>query len=73
MRDGRGLVVQEVVVSFLHEAFLPAPDTGLRFPGLAHNLTGADPGVTVLRRLIHAGYAHFVIEQPDGCRVLLPA
>ena len=36
------LVAQEAVVTFLHEAFLPAPDTGLRLAGLAHDLIGAD-------------------------------
>ena len=43
-RDARGsrLVAQEAVVTFLHEAFLPAPDTGLRLAGLAHDLVGAD-------------------------------
>ena len=42
--DARGpcLVAQKAVVTFLHEAFLPAPDTGLRFAGLAHDLIGAD-------------------------------
>src|SRR5271163_4005809 len=36
------LVAQEAVVTFLHEAVLPAPDTGLRLAGLAHDLIGAD-------------------------------
>ena len=42
--DARGprLVAQKAVVTFLHEALLPAPDTGLRFPGLAHDFIGAD-------------------------------
>jgi len=29
--------------------------------------------VLALRRLVHGSRLHFVIEQPDGCRVLLPA
>src|SRR6266705_6440913 len=29
--------------------------------------------VVALRRLIHGNRPHFVIEQPDGCCVLLPA
>src|SRR5450756_1387982 len=42
--DARGacLIVQEAVVTRLHEAFLPAPHTGLRFAGPAHNLIGAN-------------------------------
>ena len=36
------LVAQETVITFLHEAFLPAPDTGLRFAGPAHDLIGAN-------------------------------
>src|SRR6185437_6662270 len=43
-RDTRGarLVTQQAAVTFLHEAFLPAPDTGLRFAGLTHDLVGTD-------------------------------
>ena len=43
-RDARGsrLIAQEAVVTSLHEAFLPAPHTGLRLAGLAHDLIGAD-------------------------------
>ena len=42
--DARGprLVAQKTVVTLLHEALLPAPDTGFRFAGLAHDLIGAD-------------------------------
>ena len=29
--------------------------------------------VLAFRRLVHGGRLHFVIEQPDGCRILLPA
>lgn len=29
--------------------------------------------VMVLRRVLHGARVHYVIEQPDGCRVLLPA
>ena len=36
------LVAQETVIPFLHEALLPAPDTGLRFAGPAHDLIGAN-------------------------------
>src|SRR5665811_1380012 len=36
------LVAQETVIAFLHEAFLPAPDTGLRLTGPAHDLIGAN-------------------------------
>src|ERR1035437_5353786 len=36
------LIVQEAVVTRLHEAFLPAPHTGLRFAGPAHDLIGAN-------------------------------
>src|SRR3954470_10267049 len=35
MREGR-------VLSRLHKAFLPAPHTGLRLAGLAHDLVGAE-------------------------------
>src|ERR1017187_10939442 len=43
-RDARGacLIVQEAVVTCLHEAFLPAPHTGLRLAGPAHDLIGAN-------------------------------
>ena len=37
-----GLVAQEASIASLHEAFLPAPHTGLRLAGLAHDLVGAD-------------------------------
>jgi hypothetical protein len=37
-----GLVAQEALIASLHEAFLPAPHTGLRLTGLAHDLVGAD-------------------------------
>ena len=42
--DTRGscLIAQEAVVTRLHEAFLPAPHTGLRLAGLVHDLMGAD-------------------------------
>src|SRR6266853_4498159 len=33
----------------------------------------AGESVLAYRRLTHGGGLHFVIEQPDGCRVLLPA
>src|SRR5208282_6125145 len=36
------LVAQETVITFLHEAFLPAPDTSLRLAGPAHDLIGAN-------------------------------
>ena len=36
------LVAQETVITFLHKAFLPAPNTGLRLAGPAHDLIGAD-------------------------------
>jgi hypothetical protein len=38
MRD----IAQEAIVTRLHEAFLPAPHTSLRFASLAHDLIGAD-------------------------------
>jgi hypothetical protein len=43
-RNARGacLIVQEAVVTRLHEAFLPAPDTGLRLAGPAHDFIGAN-------------------------------
>jgi hypothetical protein len=43
-RDARGarLVAQQPFITLLHEAFLPAPDTGFRFAGLAHDLIGPD-------------------------------
>ena len=43
-RDARWprLVAQETVITFLHEAFLPAPDTSLRLAGPAHDLIGAN-------------------------------
>jgi hypothetical protein len=42
--DARGsrLIAQEAVITSLHEAFLPAPNTGLRLAGAAHDLMGAD-------------------------------
>ena len=42
--DARGarLIVQETIITFLHKAFLPAPDTGLRLAGPAHDLIGAN-------------------------------
>ena len=42
--DARGsrLIAQEAVITSLHEAFLPAPNTGLRLAGPAHDLMGAD-------------------------------
>ena len=36
------LVAQQTVVTSLHEAFLPAPHTGFRFAGPAHDLVGTD-------------------------------
>jgi hypothetical protein len=39
---GAGLIVQEAVVTRLHEAFLPTPHTGLRFAGPAHDLISAN-------------------------------
>ena len=36
------LVAQQTIIAFLHEAFLPAPDTGFGLAGLAHDLVGAD-------------------------------
>jgi Transposase DDE domain len=39
---GSCLITQKTVVTRLHEAFLPAPHTGLRLAGPAHNLIGAD-------------------------------
>src|ERR1700686_3130425 len=43
-RDARAacLIVQQAVVTRPHEAFLPAPHTGLRFAGPAHDLIGAN-------------------------------
>ena len=43
-RDARWprLVAQETVITFLREAFLPAPDTSLRLAGPAHDLIGAN-------------------------------
>ena len=43
-RNARGpcLIVQKAVVTRLHEAFLPAPHTGLRLAGPAHDLIGAN-------------------------------
>ena len=43
-RDARGarLIVQEAVVTCLHEAFLPAPHTGFRLAGPAHDFIGAN-------------------------------
>src|ERR1700681_2600201 len=42
--DARGacLILQETVITGLHEAFLPAPDTGLRLAGPAHDLIRAN-------------------------------
>ena len=36
------LVAQEAFITLLHEAFLPAPDTGFRLAGPTHDLIGAD-------------------------------
>ena len=43
-RDARGacLIVQEAIVTCLHEAFLPAPNIGLRLAGPAHDFIGAN-------------------------------
>ena len=43
-RDARWprFVPQETVITFLHEAFLPAPDTSLRLAGPAHDLIGTN-------------------------------
>ena len=35
--------MQQTVEALRHEAFLPAPNAGLRFTGLPHDLVGADP------------------------------
>src|ERR1019366_7955551 len=40
---GTGLVSKYPVGARLHEALLPAPDTGLRSAGHAHDLVGASP------------------------------
>src|SRR4051812_13856708 len=40
---GPRLVAQKAVEPFLHEAFLPTPDTGLRLPRPTHDLDGAEP------------------------------
>jgi hypothetical protein len=42
--DARGsrLIVQQTVVTSLHEAFLPAPHAGFRFAGPAHDLICTD-------------------------------
>ena len=47
-RDARRprLIAQQAVVTGLHEAFLPAPHTGFRLAGLAHDLIGADADST---------------------------
>ena len=43
-RDAPGsrLIVQQIVATSLHEAFLPAPHAGFRFAGPAHDLIGSD-------------------------------
>ena len=45
-RNARGprLVAQKPVEAFFGKAFLPAPDAGLRFAGLPHDLVRAKPG-----------------------------
>ena len=47
-RDARRprLIAHQAVVTGLHEAFLPAPHTGFRLAGLAHDLIGADADST---------------------------
>ena len=42
MREGRVLSRSRPVDARLHEALLPAPDAGLRLPGPAHDLHGAE-------------------------------
>src|ERR1700745_2417945 len=44
-RNARGarLVAQQTLEALLHEAFLPAPDTGLGLAGPAHDLARAEP------------------------------
>ena len=42
MREGRVLSRRSPSTPSCHEPFLPAPDTGLRFAGSAHDLGGAD-------------------------------
>jgi hypothetical protein len=39
---GARLIVQEAVITGLHEAFLPAPHTGIRLSSPPHDLMGAD-------------------------------
>jgi len=41
----------------------------LRYPHHPH----AGERLTVVRRLAYAGDAHFVVELPDGVRLMLPA
>src|ERR1700733_15979012 len=43
-RDARGacLILQEAIVTCLHEAFLPAPPPGLRLARPAHDLIGTN-------------------------------
>ena len=45
-------IAQKAVVISLHEAFLPAPHTGLRLAGLGHDFVGAD--AVALNRTISA-------------------
>src|SRR6201984_13950 len=40
--SGARLIVQEALVTCLHEAFLPAPHTGFRLAGPAHDFIGAN-------------------------------
>jgi hypothetical protein len=40
---GPRLIAQQTREAFLHEAFLPAPDAGLRLAGSAHDLVRAQP------------------------------
>ena len=36
------VVMKETVITFLYEAFLPTPNTGLRLAGPSHDLNGAN-------------------------------
>ena len=64
-RERPGLVAQQAVDPFLGEAFLPAPDAGLRLARPAHDLDGAE---AVRRQAARSRPARHASEGRCGCR-----
>ena len=71
--------MQEAVVTRLHEAFLPAPDTGLRLAGPAHDFIGANTvraqqddlgSPNMLVRVLRSRASAFRRRRSEGLRVM---